>query len=323
MKKIRLGVSACLLGQNVRYDGGHKADLFIIKTLSRHFSLIPLCPESEAGLGVPREAIHLVRARTGELRLKTVSSEKDVTPIMNRWLQLKMTALAGQRVRGFILKARSPSCAVRPDIPIYGEAGNVESLTSGLFVQGVREFFPFAPMIEESDLRDEFRWASFLEELATYDRFCRLAEDGFDLKTIERFHRDHRLLIMSRDARLLVSLDQLMEKLKKNWMPGMERVYYTRLKAAFRSHPTLKKQLNCLKTLVQELSDYLSAEEIRLIEPQLRDFQKGNIPLAIPLTTISNWVKKYKLEEFFEDAYLFPPHWARSIVRPDKREQKD
>jgi len=315
--RIKIGVSACLLGKMVRYDGGHKAEPYLITTAGRYFSWIPVCPEREAGLGIPREPIRIVRTKKGALRLKCVSSGRDVTPQFERWMKSRLFDLAGKKIRGFILKARSPSCASFSAY-VYGEEGQKEGRGDGFFTRALKKRFPHLPVIEEPDLYRSDRWFSFLDEVCTYDRFCREKEKGWKPGGLEKFHSAHRWLIMSHQPRILRALDKWASE-----MQGREEEYYSYLKVAFRYRPSITKHLNCLRAIAKKLKGRLNRSEEREVTSILNQFGKGEAPLEATLSILGQYVKKYGVRELFTDAYLFPPAWRRAIAKDPPREEKD
>jgi len=163
MKKVKLGVSSCLIGNNVRYDGGHKLDKYIKDTIGKHFDFVPVCPEVEYGLPVPREAMHLV----GDLetaRIITIDSKTDHTEGMKRWIINKLEILACEGLCGFIFKSRSPSSGLR-DINIYNEDGTSIYKGSGIFAAAFIKRFPYIPVIDEEGLKDTNLRRDFFKRL--------------------------------------------------------------------------------------------------------------------------------------------------------------
>lgn len=159
----RVGISRCLLGEPVRYDGGHKYDAPVLEALAPHVEWVPVCPELEAGMGVPREPIHLVSSSGGPgVRLLGVGSGRDWTARMHQWTQERVAALRESRIAGFVLKSRSPSCGLR-DVPVSGGAPG-----AGLFAALLMSEMPDLPIEDEERLRDDDRRAAFLQRVRAY-----------------------------------------------------------------------------------------------------------------------------------------------------------
>jgi uncharacterized protein YbbK (DUF523 family) len=163
MFKIKIGISSCLLGNAVRYDGGHKFDHYLRDTFGQFVEWVAICPEVEAGLSVPREPMQLITdgIRT---RLITVETGRDQTDLLTRWAGIAMKRLEQERVRGFVFKARSPSCGVR-DTPFFSAAGEIVGERAGLFAETVMNRFPSLPVEDEERLRDSRVREEFLKRV--------------------------------------------------------------------------------------------------------------------------------------------------------------
>ena len=157
----RVGISRCLLGDDVRYDGGHKLEPLLIEGFDDVVEWVPVCPEVEVGMGVPREPIHLV-SHEGGARLRGVESGRDWTERMQAWARQRIAEFEAFRLAGFVLKARSPSCGVR-DVRIQG-AGMTE-IGRGLFAAMLIELMPDLPLADEEELRDPVARASFVNRV--------------------------------------------------------------------------------------------------------------------------------------------------------------
>ena len=149
-KKIKIGISACLLGQPVRYDGGHKLDTFLRDTIGRFVEYVPVCPEAEAGFGVPREPVRL-EGDSASPRMVTIETRRDMTAAMTSWADKRLDELASAGLRGFILKSRSPSCGIGT-APLFSEAGEATGMASGIFAGLLMKRFPLLPVEEEGRL---------------------------------------------------------------------------------------------------------------------------------------------------------------------------
>jgi uncharacterized protein YbbK (DUF523 family) len=158
--KIKIGISSCLLGNNVRYDGGHKLDVYLRDILGQIVEWVPVCPEVEAGLSVPREPMQLYGDPSAP-RLITIGTRTDRTDDLMRLIEKKLPQLE-QGIQGFVFKARSPSCAVR-DAPRYSPAEEIVDVRAGLFAEAVIRRFPSMPVEDEERLRDPDIRDAFIE----------------------------------------------------------------------------------------------------------------------------------------------------------------
>lgn len=165
--KILLGVSGCLIGQNTRYDGGHRLEQGLLDLVAGKVVLLPLCPEAECGLGIPREPMQL-EGNPENPKLLTIATRQDLTDRMQIWIEQRLDRLAGEAVGGLILKARSPSCGKR--VPVHGPRPRIEesAFSPGLFVRACRQRFPTLPIADEEELRDPATLAAFLKRAADH-----------------------------------------------------------------------------------------------------------------------------------------------------------
>ena len=166
MEKIRLGISACLLGRDVRYDGGNKLQSELLKRYSSRVEWAPVCPEVECGLPSPREEMCLVGSTEG-LRLLTVRSRHDTTFLLSRWVQGRLKQLELEGIRGFVLKSRSPSCGIG-DARVFDESGKQISVSNGIFAEALVDAFPGLPVANEEQLRDARDCETFLDTVRKY-----------------------------------------------------------------------------------------------------------------------------------------------------------
>lgn len=167
-EKIKLGISACLLGKKVRYDGGHKKDRYITRTLGKRFAWVPVCPEVEAGMSIPREPMQLEGDRSCP-RLVVITSGIDLTGVVNSWAGKKVKKLDKEKLCGFILKSRSPSCAIN-DADLFTSSGKKKGKTAGLFTAMLMGHDPAFPVINEEELADRIQRRNFIERVFAYGR---------------------------------------------------------------------------------------------------------------------------------------------------------
>ena len=165
MKKLKLGVSSCLLGESVRYNGEHKRDSTVIDLLGQQFEAVPVCPEVELGMGVPREPVRLVANDASSERMVGSESGKDWTQAMVDFNSIKLEALRQQNLSGFIFKSRSPSCGPS-NVPLHHE--QEKSSTVGLFAHALMQYFPSLPVIDEEALQDEIVRQDFVARVIQY-----------------------------------------------------------------------------------------------------------------------------------------------------------
>lgn len=165
---ITLGISSCLLGNNVRYDGGHRREPHLPDVFGRVIEWIPICPEVECGMSVPREPMRLVDDGKGS-RLVTIDSGRDLTGMLSSWLHGRLAQRDIRNAAGFVFKARSPSCAVS-DAAICDSSGRETGKGAGLFARAVGREFPGVPLADEERLRDAVVRDAFMEQVFAVQR---------------------------------------------------------------------------------------------------------------------------------------------------------
>jgi uncharacterized protein YbbK (DUF523 family) len=168
LDRPRLGISACLLGDAVRFDGGHKRDPFLADVLAGQVEWIRVCPEVEVGMGTPRETLHLVRGHDG-VRMITTRSGVDHTAAMQAWARRRLESLAAEHLSGYVLKKGSPSCGIQ-GVAIYDPAGTPCSEGRGLFAEALLAAFPDLPVEDEERLRDPGVRQDFIRRVFDYWR---------------------------------------------------------------------------------------------------------------------------------------------------------
>jgi uncharacterized protein YbbK (DUF523 family) len=204
--KIKLAISACLLGGKVRYDGGHRLDPFLRDTLGRFVEYVPVCPEVECGLDTPREAMHLVDDPSNP-RLVTIKTGVDHTDRMHEWGMRRLDELAREDLSGYIFKSRSPSCAMER-VSVYGERGNAMNEV-GVWARMVMERFPLLPVEDEESLAYQEIRESFIKQVFVWLRWRDLVRDGKTFEGLVRFHDEYRFLVMTHSPRDCRALDAL------------------------------------------------------------------------------------------------------------------
>ena len=300
----RIGVSRCLLGDAVRYDGGHKRDRFVVGELGRHAELLPVCPELEAGFGVPREAMHL-EGDPSSPRLVTLRSGRDLTDEMTTWADARARELARMRLDGFVLKAKSPSCGLER-VPIYGERGQAPRPGRGLFAEALVAALPDLPVEEEGRLRDPTLRENFVVRVFAHRRFRLAAEPPLSRRALVEFHTHHKMLLMSRDetrmralGRLVaeahnLDLDELFSSYRREFFRGMSR------------RPSTEKHTNTLQHIAGHLRGRIDDWDRRELAGVIDRFRRGELPLAAALTLLRHYIDKHDVPYVRDQAYLHP-----------------
>ncbi|MBI4601024.1 MAG: DUF523 domain-containing protein [Planctomycetes bacterium] len=211
---VRIGVSSCLLGAEVRYDGGHRRDRFLVRELGPYVEWVPVCPELEVGMGVPREPVRLVRlVRAGRrVRMVGVESGRDWTEAAEEYARRRVRTLEGMELSGYVTKSRSPSCGL--EVEVRSPSGAPAGAGRGLFAAELARRLPWLPIEEESRLRDPAVRERFLERVFWCHRWLLFRRERYSPARLEEFHRRHALLLLARSAARLRRLERIAARAK-------------------------------------------------------------------------------------------------------------
>lgn len=310
-RPIRLGISRCLLGENVRYDGGHKLDRYLRDVAGPFVEWVPVCPEVECGLPVPREAMRLV-GDPDSPRLVTNKTFVDQTERMQKWIAKRLPELAREDLCGFVFKTRSPSSGMR-DVKVYTEEGMPSRKGSGLFARSFMDYFPFVPVEDEGRLHDAGLRENFLERVFVYHRWKRALEGGLSGRRLVQFHTDHKLLLMSHSPKHLRVLGGLVAAVKGREKDVFDE-YFQTMMIALKLMATVKKHTNVLMHMVGYFKKVLTGEEKQELLGVIDHYHRILVPLVVPVTLIRHYVYKYDEPYLKRQAYLHP-HPAELMLR--------
>ncbi|NTW58021.1 MAG: DUF523 and DUF1722 domain-containing protein [Nitrospirae bacterium] len=312
MNKITLGISSCLLGNNVRYDGGHKLDHFLVDTLGQYVDWIPVCPEAACGLGIPRESMRLV-GDPEDPRLVTVRTGKDHTARMKRWAKERTAELAHEGLCGFVFKARSPSSGMR-GVKIYNEAGIPYATGSGIFAHAFMKRFPLLPVEDEGRMHDPGIRENFIERVFVYQRWQEYIRKDGSLGGLVAFHTDHKYLIMAHSQKHYSLLGKMVAAGKSARSDKLRADYLETLMEGLQLLATPKKNTNVLQHMAGYFKEQLSAEEKRELLEVITSYHDGLVPLIVPVTLLRHYVRKYQ-EDYLARQFYLNPHPLELMLR--------
>ena len=303
---IRIGISACLLGEPVRYDGGHKKDGYITGTLARHFDWVPVCPEMELGLGTPRETLRLVGDPAAP-RMIATRSGTDLTAAMDEYGRRRVEELGTLGLSGYILKRASPSCGMER-VKVYPAApGRAPAAAGrGLFARVLLAAYPSLPVEEEGRLTDPRLREGFITRVFTYRRLTALRESRPGRGDIVAFHTAHKYLILAHSAEAYARLGRLTAAVKSTPRADFLARYAAELMAALALPATTKRHVNVLQHIAGFFKDRLDAAEKRELGGLIADFAAGVVPLVVPITLINHLVARHQLTYIADQIYLRP-----------------
>jgi len=317
--EIRIGVSACLLGEKVRYDGGHKRDQFLVGTLGRFVTWVPVCPEVELGLGTPRPSLRLV-ALDGEVRLVEPSkpsarepSQRDHTAAMRAWARQKLRFLAGMRLSGYVLKRNSPSCGMER-VRLYRDAGRPTRKGRGMFAAALIEACPNLPVEEEGRLNDSRIRENFIERVFAYRDLNTLFEGRWTFRELFAFHSAHKFQLLAHSVEGYRRLERLVAKGSAIGRAELSRHYQHGFMSALRLPATRARHVNVLRQMIGCFEGRLDPGSRHELQELISGYRSGLVPLIVPVTLIRHYVSIFEVARLKEQSYL-TPHPGELMLR--------
>jgi uncharacterized protein YbgA (DUF1722 family)/uncharacterized protein YbbK (DUF523 family) len=311
-ERPRVGVSACLLGQPVRFDGGHKRNAFLTDTLARVVEWVPVCPEEEAGLGTPREAMRLV-TRDGVQRLLAVRSERDLTDTLTEVVSARVRQLATLHLDGFVLKKDSPSCGLTR-VKVYSEQGVAARTGRGLFADALCAALPMLPVEEEGRLCDPAIREHFVERIYACRRLRRLMEDRSRIGNLVQFHARHKLQLLAHSPLLYERLGRSVANAGAVASEQLALDYGRSFASALSTIASRARHANVLQHIAGYFRRALSTAARRAVAAATADYQQGLIPLVVPMRLIEHYARLHDIQYLCEQSY-FDPYPAELMLR--------
>lgn len=311
---LRLGVSSCLLGQEVRFDGGHARSRFVGDILGDLFEWVPVCPEVEIGMGVPRPTIRLVED-AGGIRLIAPSTGEEFTRPMNAYSEKRVHALQKDDLDGYILKKGSPSCGMER-IRVYDDdEGAIQRRNgTGVFADVLLKRWPTLPVEEDGRLNDAGIRENFIERVFCRNRWRTLRQRGLTRRRLIAFHTAHKLLLSAhnetgyrRMGRIVASAGQIPDR-------ELFTTYEAEFHAVMATRATNKRHTNVLQHAMGHMKKMLSAIEKREILTAIEDYRLGMIPLIVPLTLLRFNIRRYEVD-YLKGQLYFNPHPKELMLR--------
>jgi uncharacterized protein YbgA (DUF1722 family)/uncharacterized protein YbbK (DUF523 family) len=306
-EKIKLGISSCLLGEKVRYNGGHTMDPFLTQILGQYVDYVPVCPEVEIGLSIPREPLRLVKfPGDSSPRLVTQKTGIDYTGQMLKWADSRLDRLEKEELCGYIFKSKSPSSGMER-IKVYNEKGVARRDGVGLFARAFMERFPLMPVEDEGRLHDIVLRENFIVRVFTYHRWRRVLAGPRTLGAVVDFHSKNKLLFMAHHPEMARQLGKLVAKAKEMPIREFFDSYQTSMMTLMRYKASARKNANALYHMMGYFKKQLDAGEKQELVEIIEQYRVGNYPLVVPLTLIKHYVRKYD-QPYLQDQYYLDPH---------------
>jgi len=300
----RIGVSTCLLGEKVRFDGGHKRDHFLTDTFGKFVDWVPVCPEVECGLPIPRESLRL----TGDPetpRLVTTRTNVDMTAQMQRWARTRLKQLEAEELVGFIFKSKSPSSGMER-VKVYGSSGMPRKVGVGIFARAFMDAFPLTPVEEEGRLHDADIRENFIERVFAMQRLRALLKARASRRELVEFQARHKLQLMAHSPKLQKETGRLVARVAEMKPRELYQRYTELFVDALKQRATPGKNANVLQHAMGYFRKELTSDERQEAQELIDSYRRGYIPLIVPVTMVSHYVRKYGADYLRNQTYLEP-----------------
>jgi uncharacterized protein YbgA (DUF1722 family)/uncharacterized protein YbbK (DUF523 family) len=302
--QIRLGVSSCLLGEAVRYDGGHKHDRFLTDVLGRYVEWVPVCPEVEIGLGIPRDTLRLVGSPAAP-RLVQEKTGEDLTATMQRYAEDRVRALAALDLDGYVLKRASPSCGLFR-VRVYRDNGIPAADGRGLFAAALTTALPALPVEEEGRLADPVIRENFIERVFLAARWRAFVAAGPRPRELVAFHAAHKFAVLAHSPAHYACLGRMVAATGRVLGRAQLEAYHTLLMQAFAVRATRGRHANVLQHAAGYFKRDLAGDERAELVEVIDEYRRGLVPLVVPLTLVKHHVRRLRVPYLADQVYLSP-----------------
>ncbi len=309
---IRVGVSSCLLGNQVRFDGGHKRDAFLVESVGRYVEWVPVCPEVEVGMEIPRPTLRLQQG-SGDVRLVVPSTGKDYSTAMRAYASKRVAALAEEALCGFILKKNSPSCGMER-VKVYAKDAVLSRSGVGLFAQALMQRFPNLPVEEEGRLNDPRLRENFVERVFAYRRVRSLFAGRWRMQELVAFHTAHKLQLMAHSPQRYRDLGRLVANAKELGRKELHERYEGEFMQALAVMATRRRHTNVLQHISGYFKKLLDDDSRRELAAVIEDYRAGLLPLIVPITLVRHHVRRFGVAYLAGQVYL-DPHPKELMLR--------
>jgi uncharacterized protein YbgA (DUF1722 family)/uncharacterized protein YbbK (DUF523 family) len=301
---IRLGIARCLLGDEVRYDGTHKLDKYIRDVLGQFVEFVPVCPEVECGMPIPREAVRLV-GDVDSPRLVGRESGTDWTEKMQTWGKTRLRQLESEDLCGYIFRSRSPSSGMER-VKVFQDNGQPLYTGVGMWARMFMDHFPMLPFEEDGRLNDMGLRENFIKRLFVTWRWRNLMKAGFSMGALVDFHTRHKMLILSHNQSVYREMGKLVAGGKDMDPDELAATYWDLLSRAMAKKATVKNHVNVLTHILGHFKDDLTSDEKQELLDLVESYRKGLVPWISPLTLVNHYVRKYDNDYLRQQVYLNP-----------------
>jgi uncharacterized protein YbgA (DUF1722 family)/uncharacterized protein YbbK (DUF523 family) len=310
--RLRIGVSSCLLGQEVRWDGGHKRARFLTDVLEPFVEWVPVCPEVEVGMGIPRETVRIERDGD-DLRMRGTRSGVDHTHAMRAFAARRVRELRAMDLSGYVLKRDSPSCGMER-VRVYGPAAGPRRDGRGLFAQVLLDSLPHLPVEEEGRLNDAVLRENWIERVFAYRRLRDLFAARWSQGTLVAFHTAHKLQIMSHSPKAYRELGRLVAEGKSRPRAELRSLYADGFMAALSVRATPNRHTNAMHHMLGAFRTLLGPKARGELVDLIEDYRRGFVPLVVPLMLIRHHVREHEVA-YLQGQHYLEPHPKELMLR--------
>ena len=305
MTSPKIGISSCLLGQPVRFDGGHKRDAFITGPLAEFVEYVPVCPEAEAGMGIPRPPIRLVGDPLQPRAVGTDNSERDFTERLQTIAERRLPDLLD--LCGYILKKDSPSCGMeRVKVYPLTHKGPAERKGSGIYAARLQQTFPWLPMEEEGRLNDPVLRENFVNRVYVQHRWRKMRAEGLTAASLLAFHTEHKYMLMAHSQAAYQRMGRLLSKLSGVDLERVADEYHQELMTALKRRVNRKRHVNVLSHFLGYLKKRIDAADKAELVTRIEAYRREEVPLVVPVTLLRDYFRRYPDDYISRQYYLAP-----------------
>jgi uncharacterized protein YbbK (DUF523 family)/uncharacterized protein YbgA (DUF1722 family) len=308
---IRIGISSCLLGDEVRFDGGHKRNAFLTETLGPQVEWVRVCPEVELGLGVPRETLRLIKV-AGDVRMITTKRHLDHTDAMRAWAGRRADALASMNLHGYVFKANSPSCGMER-VTVFTRHGAPSRTGVGLFAAAIRRRLPVLPTEDEGRLMNQALRENFIERVFAYHRLQDLFAGRWTPKQVAVFHAKHRLALLAHSPAMTRTLDDVIAAQNDVSPAEFRRQYEDSFMTALARPATRVGHTRVLRHAARHVTKVLNAQSVLELRVCIEEYGRGRVPLAVPTGLLRDHARALNVSSLIEQTYLEPNPRERAL----------
>ncbi|MDT8427799.1 MAG: DUF523 and DUF1722 domain-containing protein [Pseudomonadales bacterium] len=308
--KILVGISSCLLGEEVRYDGQHQRDNYIVHTLARYFEFRSFCPEVAIGLGIPRPTIRLLEKEDKIICVSSKDDSLDYTQALSDVAEQQKNW--HQQLCGYILKKSSPSCGMER-VKVYRKSRASRDGT-GIYAARLIQNFPELPVEEEGRLGDAVLRENFIQRVYVMHRWRQLLADGLSVNALLTFHARHKLIIMSHCQKTYRELGPLVAGARKDNVAAVAAEYFPKLMTALKKRASRGDHVNVLQHIQGYLRTALDSEDRVELTEAISNYRKGQVPLIVPITLLNHHFRRNP-DPYIRDSWYMSPYPAEMSLQ--------